>query len=166
MNDIALIKLQDEAKLGKNVRTVCLPKDSKEDLATAGKHGFVAGWGVTQKLIPKEQAKQKNLRSKFLRHASLKVQANGVCMNSTDKFVNTTVMFCTNHGESGKSDACQGDSGGPFVRERYNPDVKGHRWIQIGIVSWGEGCAYQGNYGFFTRTAPYVDWIKKTMNEN
>ena len=167
-NDIALIKLKDEAKLGKNVRTVCLPKDSTEDLATAGENGFVAGWGFTQERKAGTQLTeaQLNSRSKVLRHTSLKVQANGVCKNSTKKFVNMTVMFCTDQGESGKSDTCQGDSGGPFVRERYNPNLKGHRWTQVGIVSWGEGCADQDNYGFFTRIAPYVDWIKKTMNDN
>ncbi|MGA1015846.1 MAG: immunoglobulin domain-containing protein, partial [Limisphaerales bacterium] len=51
-------------------------------------------------------------------------------------------------------DSCQGDSGGPLVIE-----VHGH-WLQVGIVSWGKGCAEPYAYGIYTRLSSFADWIE------
>ena len=58
-------------------------------------------------------------------------------------------MICA--GKAGK-DSCQGDSGGPMV------DSEGK---QVGIVSWGYGCADEGYPGVYTRVSHYYDWIVK-----
>ncbi|MEU8655179.1 S1 family peptidase [Actinoplanes philippinensis] len=47
-------------------------------------------------------------------------------------------------------DTCQGDSGGPMVRH----DRLG-RWVQVGIVSWGLGCARDGYFGVYTQIATF-----------
>uniref|UniRef100_A0A8C6EWA6 Peptidase S1 domain-containing protein n=1 Tax=Marmota marmota marmota TaxID=9994 RepID=A0A8C6EWA6_MARMA len=59
-------------------------------------------------------------------------------------------MLCA--GKIGHS-TCQGDSGGPLVCK-----VKG-AWLQVGVVSWGEGCAYANRPGIYTRLTHYLDWI-------
>ena len=50
-------------------------------------------------------------------------------------------------GRSGK-DSCQGDSGGPlFVKV---PGAQ-RKYLQLGIVSWGHGCAATGKPGVYTQ---------------
>ena len=47
-------------------------------------------------------------------------------------------MICAGFSAGGK-DSCQGDSGGPMVHKATG--------VQIGIVSWGAGCAQRGYPG-------------------
>jgi hypothetical protein len=62
-------------------------------------------------------------------------------------------MICT---FTEKKDACQGDSGGPLVISGNDASQD----VQIGVVSWGIGCAYlPGVYG---RVSYVIDWIKDT----
>lgn len=58
---------------------------------------------------------------------------------------------------AGGKDACQGDSGGPlFV-------TSDGRHVQVGLVSWGEGCARPKLPTVYTRVAMHADWIKQTV---
>jgi secreted trypsin-like serine protease len=69
----------------------------------------------------------------------------------------TNNMFCAGLKAGGK-DACQGDSGGPILNR-----VDGV-WQQIGIVSWGDGCARPNAYGVYTKLQNYVQWINHKIN--
>lgn len=59
--------------------------------------------------------------------------------------------FCTGvlSGRGGK-DSCQGDSGGPVFMDG----------VQIGVVSWGNGCARPGFSGVNARISEAYDWIQ------
>ena len=142
-NDIALVKLNRKVTLGLKIRTVCLPN---EDFAKPGAFGTVAGWGVTETHLP----------SPILRHSAYKIQNNDLCNRTANSGFSQKIMFCAGDGK-GHSDTCYGDSGGSVVR---NVLVNGQlRWVTIGIVSWGEGCAVEGKYGYYTRLKPFVEWI-------
>ena len=61
-------------------------------------------------------------------------------------------MLCAGLEEGGK-DSCQGDSGGPLLERN------GDSYIQVGITSWGIGCALPNSPGVYTRVSGVKDWI-------
>jgi hypothetical protein len=66
-----------------------------------------------------------------------------------------SVMLCAGVPGGGK-DSCQGDSGGPIF------DQEG---TQIGVVSWGVGCARENFPGVYSRVSGAKDWIDATICE-
>ena len=140
-------------ELGEFVRTVCLPEKSEGDLAIPNKRGTVAGWGVTRPLKLGERVSL----SKVLRHATFTIKRDQLCKNKSGIKFNSTTAFCAGDGK-GNSDSCHGDSGGAFVRE-----IRNSKWVVVGVVSWGNGCAQKDQYGYYTRIHPFLDWIKETM---
>ena len=56
------------------------------------------------------------------------------------------------------TEACQGDSGGPLVLSETG------RWVQVGIVSFGEGCADTRFPGVYTKVDTFLDWIRRNTD--
>ena len=69
---------------------------------------------------------------------------NAVFNGSQEPAARTDLMLCA--GGDGEHDACVGDSGGPLL-------VSGGTvgWTEVGVVSWGAGCAVRGVPGVYTR---------------
>lgn len=65
-------------------------------------------------------------------------------------------MFCAGYEEGGR-DACTGDSGGPIVLKM------GGTVLQIGTVSWGDGCADANRPGVYTSVQYHYEWIRSTV---
>ena len=98
------------------------------------------GWGTTA---------QGSLAN-TLRQAEVRSSAPPVCVAPgsypgppESSLTVTDVMLCAGFPEGG-TDACQGDSGGPLIVA-----AGGGRESQVGVVSWGEGCAQPGKYGVY-----------------
>lgn len=113
------------------------------------------GWGSTVGYAPSEQ-KEPEYPS-ILREVELPLQTDAMCSSNLGSSYDANTMICAGLPQGG-TDACQGDSGGPLV---YND---AGTWKQIGVVSWGAGCASAGNPGVYTRLANYADWIANLTN--
>jgi len=90
----------------------------------------------------------------LLRKVDLPLQSAALCSSALGSDF-TGNMLCGGV-QQGGLDACQGDSGGPLVTSSSSGKV------QIGIVSWGLGCALPGKPGVYTRISRYLDWIRQT----
>lgn len=153
-NDIALVKLQYEFKLGKHVRPVCLPKATvkRRKQADSGKHGFVVEWTRQQR------------RSRIVVHNALTVSPAKQCKNMTSKPFNTSKMFCVMHKKSNKKN-CREDGGSAFVTESYDQKSRDYRWSVDGLVSWDENCGKADHHRYFTSVLPYSKWIDRILKE-
>jgi len=148
-NDLALLQLEKPSS-----QPVLRVADPYSDLTTPGRMATVIGWGSTRNNgdnpgYPVD-----------LRQATVPIVSNEVCNapNSYNGEVKDT-MLCAGFAAGG-ADACIGDSGGPLV---VKTDTG---WQQVGIVSWGEGCALPNLYGVYTRLPLFQDSIAEHVCED
>eukprot|EP00057_Strongylocentrotus_purpuratus_P012481 XP_011666955.1 PREDICTED: vitamin K-dependent protein C-like [Strongylocentrotus purpuratus] len=152
-NDIALLRLDREARLNPFVRTVCLPPSHQSRAnwyVNPRRMAFVTGWGRTSFNGHNSFALMEIMIPPVLDSSCRRV------MNKKGIAMKTTTEFCAGS-ENGMHDACQGDSGDPLVVQRLE------KYRQIGIVSYGARCGE--TYGVYTRVSHYVDWIEGIINE-
>lgn len=148
--DLALLKLEEPVSL--NIQPIKL----NMDMAYPDPDTMVTtmGWGETS-------AQTRGLSSDLL-ETNVEVLDNQECeeLERSGKSYNdfgekiTDDMVCT---FTQGTDACYGDSGGPLIVPGETPEDD----EQIGVVSWGIGCAYLP--GVFARVAYGHDWIKETV---
>ncbi|CAG0915902.1 unnamed protein product [Notodromas monacha] len=102
----------------------------------------VTGWGTTS---------EGGSLSSILKKVDVPYVPNDRCADEYANFNDVTPgMLCAGFEQQGGADACQGDSGGPIF---FSDGT------QVGLTSWGYGCARPGYPGVYTRTTLYNDWI-------
>ncbi|WJG08710.1 trypsin-like serine protease [Aliiglaciecola sp. LCG003] len=99
----------------------------------------------------------------ILQEVELPILSNNQCRQAFSQSQNisasatgiTDNMICAAVDLGGRS-ACQGDSGGPlFVESNSGP-------LQVGITSWGIGCAASGYPGVYARVGELLGFINAT----
>ncbi|MBW3085957.1 hypothetical protein KEM60_02168 [Austwickia sp. TVS 96-490-7B] len=138
--DIALVILDKPVE---QVVPVSLPTTGTDSLLTPGENATVSGWGNTDVVLPSFPDRLRKVNVPILAMNECQIAGNGNFNAATD--------FCA--GKQGK-DSCQGDSGGPIMRKVPGRD----EYYQIGVVSWGFGCAGQGAPGFYTSVGSQELW--------
>jgi secreted trypsin-like serine protease len=112
----------------------------------------VLGWGQTSEDALKQQTK--------LRYATVPVISDSACAKSYKRVGVRLVADESICASRPGVDTCQGDSGGPMVRK----DGAG-KWMQVGIVSWGLGCARDGYPGVYTQLSTFRPAIKSAIRD-
>ncbi|XP_045566101.1 transmembrane protease serine 9 [Salmo salar] len=142
-NDMCLLKLSSTVTFTNFIRPVCLAAPGSS--FHAGATSWVTGWGSISSgvSLPSPQT---------LQEVDVPVVGNRQCNCNNGVGSITDNMICAGLSAGGK-DSCQGDSGGPMVSKQ------GTRWIQSGVVSFGNGCAQANLPGVYARVSQYQTWI-------
>lgn len=141
-SDLALLQLERAI----DAPTIAPLAPTAIEYEPQGTRATVIGWGVMDS----------GSASNVLREVTVPLVDLRTCRQSYGIF-NTKVtdnMICAGE-KIGGVDSCQGDSGGPLMVL----DEATAQYYQVGIVSWGDGCAEPNYYGVYTRVSNFTPWI-------
>ena len=147
-NDIALIRLDNPIQFDNNVQPVLLVCDQQVQLGVenVGQTSWITGWGEDE-----GTANNPN-----------QLQVVDVPITETSNYGGNQIdadMIMAGFSNGGY-DSCQGDSGGPMVVLATDEET----YLQVGVVSWGYGCAEAGYPGVYSRVSYFLDWICTNTN--
>jgi hypothetical protein len=96
---------------------------------------------------------------KVLQEVNVRVIDSGTC-NKSPMYQNwiQDSMICAGVSGGGQ-DACFGDSGGPLIQK----DLTTGELVQVGVVSFGTGCARMNKPGVYHRVSSSYDWIQEQI---
>lgn len=163
-NDVALIELVESID---NPSITLLDSETTRQLALDNSQVTVIGWG-NQTAYGAGEDQPTSSAPDILRQVDLNLRSNEQCKDilveslsalhnttyTTEQVGITEVMLCATVVGGGKG-SCQGDSGGPLVVETNDG------WQQLGVVSYGYGCAADGFPGVYARAASFSGWINE-----
>ncbi|KAL2078790.1 hypothetical protein ACEWY4_026475 [Coilia grayii] len=144
-NDIALLQLEGAVRYDSYMAPVALP--GPRDQISLHAQCWVTGWGYIRENQPLSG-------EQVLQELRLPLLSSATCRSMYPDA--TEDVLCAGYLEGGK-DACTGDSGGPLVCKSFD------QFVQVGIVSFGKGCARQNKTGVYTRVVHYSQFIQDTI---
>ena len=157
-NDIALVRLASPLPASRFETVQLQSRQLEANFGFPGACAVVTGWGRAEAWEPGRDREEVRALPDRLRAVDLPVLDNARCAERYPGRI-TDGQVCAGY-ERGTMDSCQGDSGGPLV-------VPGGPtgWTQLGIVSFGRGCAQPGAYGVYTRVSHHIDWILQQTSQ-
>lgn len=138
-NDFMVLKLSGSSSY------VPVSLDDGSVNLTAESDLTVIGWGTTS---------SGGSQSKVLQEVTLDYLTNAECNIAYGSGI-TSEMMCA---ATPAKDSCQGDSGGPLIEASSGK--------QVGVVSWGAGCADPVYPGVYARVSTAYDWIAGFLNND
>uniref|UniRef100_A0A8C5KY11 Serine protease 33 n=1 Tax=Jaculus jaculus TaxID=51337 RepID=A0A8C5KY11_JACJA len=154
--DLALLQLRRPVSLSSRVQPVCLPAPGSRPPPNSP--CWVTGWGSLNPGVPLPEGRPLQgvrvplLDSRVCDH----LYHLGADVPPTEHIV-LPGNLCAGY-RRGHKDACQGDSGGPLAC------MWSGRWVLVGVVSWGKGCALPNRPGVYTSVAKYSPWIQAHLS--
>jgi len=131
-NDVAVLRVSGSTAQS----PISLAGPGETSLWTAGSDAWVTGWGSDG-----------STSQDTLREARVPIISDSSCGSGSvygSEFF-PAVMVCAGF-LAGGVDSCSGDSGGPLA-----VPAPGGSWRQVGVVSWGIGCAEPNHPGVYSR---------------
>jgi len=143
-SDIALIELAQSS----GITPMTLSTKATDRLI--GLQATAIGWGAidnTNPIAPQFPV--------WLHSVDVPVVSMNVC-NAPESYAGNIYpnQLCAGYAEGGR-DSCVGDSGGPLLAT-YEGVVQ-----QVGVVSFGYGCALPNFYGIYTDVPYFIGWINQ-----
>ncbi|EFX79655.1 hypothetical protein DAPPUDRAFT_104233 [Daphnia pulex] len=146
-NDVAVLTIDPPIVYSAAISPVCLPPFNNAADRFAGKDAAIMGWGTLQ---------SGGSQPDELQQATVQIIPNADC-NAQYNGKITNQQLCAS--APGK-DTCQGDSGGPIAVQAEAGSIA---WTQVGITSFGNGCAKPNFAGVYASVAFFRRWIDTYM---
>ncbi len=144
-NDWALLRLASPVV---NWPAIRFANATEAPQAAPGTPAAIVGWGATS---------EGGDGSDILLEAAVPILADQVCTSHYAGDFIARVMLCAGYLPGG-IDTCQGDSGGPiFINDGFDLP------LQVGIVSFGDGCARADIPGVYVRASGVAQDLVATM---
>lgn len=143
-SDLALLELATPS----GIDPITLSTKASSELT--GLLGTAIGWGATDVSDPESP-----LFPSWSHKVDVPIVSLDVC-NGPNSYENAIYenQLCAGYAAGGR-DSCVGDSGGPLV-VNYQGQLQ-----QVGVVSFGFGCAQPNYYGIYTDVPYFIGWINQ-----
>jgi trypsin len=149
--DVAVIELVEAVNDITPAKFVDSPK-SERAVAPAGAPTMAMGYGTTKYL---------GKGSKVVLEVEMPIVDRAIC-NGPDSYNGDIGKqeICAGLMGVGGKDTCQGDSGGPL----FAKGSSGAFDTQVGVVSWGNGCAKADYPGVYARLGTLGAWVRAQIS--
>ncbi len=143
VNDIALLRLATPSGQ-QPIQLFSGETEEELDGSLIGVMTTLIGWGRNSSI-------NSGYYPTILQQVELPVVSNNNCSAYYGPLPDSQI--CAGYSPGSGKDACVGDSGGPLMVQ-----VDG-QWAHTGLVSYGSNCSSNGDYGVYTRTSSFIDFI-------